>query len=307
MENTRIEWSHHTFNPWGGCTQVSEGCVRCYAMLIAEQYRPKDGTTPTHGTWGPEGIRAVRREAYWRDPIKWDRAAQHTGERHRVFCASMADVFEDRDDLHEPRARLFTLIDRTPNLDWLLLTKRPENICRLWEQDGLGLRRENVWLGATAENQRRLDERWPHLQACRELSPVLFLSCEPLLEGVILPGGIDWAIIGGESGHGARPFDVGWVRDFLKQCAILGTTPFVKQSGCNPVGMPRPTGEKNGNGTDPEQWPADIRVRRFPSTRPAPPTSEIEQLRAENAELRRKLEEIQRIVARAQPTSNTIR
>jgi protein gp37 len=284
MEYTKIEWSHHTFNPWGGCDRVSEGCANCYAAILAERF------PDLHGTWGPDGDRIVHGDDYWQQPLKWDRSARRDGQRHRVFCASMADIFEDRPDLVEPRARLFTLIDQTPHLDWLLLTKRPQNILQMWPDSR---RRANVWLGTSTENQSRLDERWPSLQACRHLSPVLYLSLEPLLGPVILPVGIDWAIIGGESGAKARPFDPDWVRNFLRQCSTLGIPPFVKQLGRNPVGLHRTA----HNGTSPDLWPEDIRVRHFPHEERPQPITELERLLAENTELRRKLDEIRAVVA----------
>lgn len=122
-KDSKIEWTHHTFNPWWGCTKVSAGCKHCYAETWAKRLG-KD-------FWG---VKAARRElspAYWRQPFAWNVAAAAAGVRARVFCASMADVFEDRRDLDERRARLWKVIDSTPNLDWLLLTKRPENVERL--------------------------------------------------------------------------------------------------------------------------------------------------------------------------------
>lgn len=219
-QDSKIEWTQHTFNPWRGCTKVSEGCRNCYAETLS-------GRNPgTLGVWGPQGTRVVAAEAAWKEPLKWDRLAKKAGERHRVFCASLADVFEDWKGpmvdhkgtvlierfserpftMNDARKDLFTLIDRTPNLDWLLLTKRPENIMRMWprhidggdnqmlwsmelgEQDnGRGsLPREirNVWIGASVENQQAADERIPHL--LQTPAKVRFLSCEPLLGEVNL-------------------------------------------------------------------------------------------------------------------------
>lgn len=185
---------------------------------------------------------------------QWEKAPRF---RPRVFCASMADVFEDREDLFEPRARLFELIEATPWLDWLLLTKRPENIarhiaeiatpmCEAWDCEGRAP--ENVWLGTTVEDQTRANERIHHL--LRVPAAVRFLSCEPLVGpvdldevpmddrcyGVLgnapdLPPGIDWVIAGGESGPKARPMHPDWARSLRDQCAAAGVAFFFKQWG----------------------------------------------------------------------------
>jgi len=121
-QDSKIEWTHHTFNPWRGCTKVSPGCTNCYAETLSHR-NPK-----VLGVWGDKGTRVVASDSMWREPIKWDREAREAGERRRVFCASLADVFEDREELDEPRFRLLRLIASTTNLDWLLLTKRPDRI-----------------------------------------------------------------------------------------------------------------------------------------------------------------------------------
>src|SRR5262245_31212124 len=129
MENTKIEWCHHTLNPWRGCQKVSEGCAHCYALAGSKR------NPAVLGEWGPGSKRVFATEYYWRLPLTWDRRAQRAGERHRVFCASMADVFEDRPDLALPRLRLFALSAITPHLDWLLLTKSPEVAHRLFTDE----------------------------------------------------------------------------------------------------------------------------------------------------------------------------
>ena len=117
-KNSKIEWTHHTFNPWWGCTRVSAACVHCYAETWSKRLGKK--------LWGPKAPRRFLSDAYWMEPIKWNREAKQQGHRARVFCASMADVFEARSDLNASRERLWKLIEETPQLDWLLLTKRPE-------------------------------------------------------------------------------------------------------------------------------------------------------------------------------------
>lgn len=241
-ENSKIEWTHHTFNPWRGCTKVSAGCANCYAEAMSKR------NPATLGVWGDAGTRVIAAENYWRQPLKWDRDAETAGERRRVFCASLADVFEDRPELIEPRERLFSLIDRTPHLDWLLLTKRPENIVRLWPMGwydgGLGqFTWPNVWIGTTVENQEQADKRVPEL--LNVPARVKFLSCEPLLGPLdlshvansagenygIMDGVIDWVICGGESGSNARPMSPNWARGLRDQCAAAGVPFFFKQWG----------------------------------------------------------------------------
>lgn len=159
MENSKIEWTTHTFNPWWGCVKVSAGCEHCYA----ETFSKRTG----HSIWGPAKTTSRRlfTDKHWAEPLKWNETAQQAGERHRVFCASMADVFEDHPQVIDARQRLFELIDRTPYLDWLLLTKRPENIRRLWPFGWYDDQYTwpNIWLGTSVENQIAADTRIPHL------------------------------------------------------------------------------------------------------------------------------------------------
>ena len=144
-----IEWTGHTFNPWWGCTKVSPACDHCYAEVWARR--------TGHHVWGAGVHRRQLSDNYWDQPLRRDRAAEATGRRARVFCASMADVFEWRPDLDALRDRLWCLVERTPNLDWLLLTKRPELARRLtpWRAAWPS----NVWLGTTVENQHFADQR----------------------------------------------------------------------------------------------------------------------------------------------------
>lgn len=234
-KDSKIEWTHHTFNPWIGCVKVSPGCAHCYAEAQNKRWG--------RDLWGSAKPRQITSDAYWKQPHAWNADAEAAGERKRVFCASMADVFEDREDLIEQRARLWCLIAATPALDWLLLTKRPENLLRMvpWMASD-GKPWSNVWLGTTCEDQRRADERIPHLLQVPAV--VRFLSCEPLLGPVsIAPHleinmrtepitvNIDWVIAGGESGHGARPMHPGWARSLRDQCEEFGVSFFFKQWG----------------------------------------------------------------------------
>jgi protein gp37 len=234
--------------------------------------------------WG--GASTERRffgDAHWAEPYVWDRAAAKAGVRRRVFCMSMADVGEDRPDLMAPRARLRHLVDRTPHLDWLLLTKRPENIDRLWLQaqidafdgsESMGPTwSDNVWLGTTVEDQKSAETRIPHLAAVG--AKVKFLSCEPLLEPINLFGpalddtgpAVDWVIVGGESGPNARPFWIEWAESIVQQCRNATVAPFVKQLGSNCGLSLRLRGRKplrHRHGADPSEWPAPLRIQEFP-------------------------------------------
>ena len=319
-ENSKIEWCDHTFNPWMGCTKVSPACQNCYAERDMDHRYGKV-------VWGPRGTRVKTSADNWRKPLKWNRyeakylhlvqdnldgtadGGEAVARRPKVFCASLADVFEDwqgpildhhghkgfcRDfegqrnyywhsqpvdeevtrnaglrpiTMDDLRADLFRLIDATPYLDWLLLTKRPENVRRMWPDyelcrwDSTGrelpLRhlRHNVWLGTSIENQEWADKRIPELLKCRDLSPVLFVSAEPILEPIDLDRswkvfradghrlnrnqyaaecpthGIDWVITGGESGPDARPCNPAWFRSLRDQCAAAKVPFFFKQWG----------------------------------------------------------------------------
>lgn len=238
---TAISWTDHTFNPWWGCQRVSPGCEHCYAEAFAKRVGSK--------VWGKAAPRRFFGDKHWAEPLRWNRAAEAAGQRRRVFCASMADVFEDRPDLNAPRARLFNLIDSTPWLDWQLLTKRPENVAHLvpelWRRGGWP---PNVWLGTTVEDQRRAEERIPRL--LDHPAAVRFLSCEPLLGAVDLtrePTHIDWVIVGGESGPKHRPLDLGAARSLRDQCVSAGVPFFFKQ-----VGGRTPT--TGGDQLDGETW-----------------------------------------------------
>ena len=252
--NSAIEWTDHTFNPWTGCTKVSPGCANCYAARDSVRF------PNIRGIWGDSGTRIVAVPDKWKEPLKWNKAAD-LHHRPRIFCASLGDIFEDwKGMLHYPdndpenergivtawwrkslgicragqttvnlsdgdrhatmdnlRTELFRLIEATPNLDWQLLTKRPENIRHLIPTDWLDQWPANVWIGTTVETNKfayRAD-------IIRTLpAPVKFISAEPLigpLDELDLTG-IDWLIVGGESGPGARPMHPDWVRQLRDEC-----------------------------------------------------------------------------------------
>jgi protein gp37 len=228
-KDSSIEWTDHTFNPWWGCSKVSPGCVNCYAETWARRVGA--------AVWGKDTDRRFFGEKHWDEPVKWNAAAALEERRKRVFCASMADVFELRSDLDKWREKLWELIDETPWLDWLLLTKRPENIEKKapWTKDWPN----NVWLGTTVEDQERANERLPIL--LRFPAARRFLSCEPLLGVVDLERwfnrraenlySIDWVIAGGESGMHSRPMLPGWARKLRDQCRRAGIPFHFKQWG----------------------------------------------------------------------------
>lgn len=245
--NTKIEWADHTFNPWIGCTQVSPGCDNCYAKAEWDTRRHR-------AVWGPGQPRS--RTKTWGDPKKWNDQheafyAQH-GRRQRVFCASLADVF-DNEVPAEWRADLFDLIVTTPNLDWLLLTKRIGNVVGMLPPliNPFAKIFPNVWIGATIVNQEEADRDIPKLLAVPAAKR--FLSMEPLLgpadlklmarsygfpkhitrdgRAVGMPQGLHWVIVGGESGPGARPMHPDWARSLRDQCQAAGVPFFFKQWG----------------------------------------------------------------------------
>ncbi|MET3627181.1 phage Gp37/Gp68 family protein [Burkholderia sp. 572] len=262
-ENSKIEWTDSTFNPWEGCQKVGPGCDHCYAE--ARNARFGGGTAVN---WGPGAPRRRTSAANWRKPLAWNAAhadffAEH-GRRQRVFCASLADVFDNAVP-DAWRADLFDLIWNTPHLDWLLLTKRIGNarpmISRALELAGRGVNTpwpwSNVWIGATIVNQEEADRDIPKLFTVP--AHVRLLSMEPLLGPVDISRhldycekldkhgisrrvggqhikcdehcGISWVIVGGESGPGARPMHPDWARSLRDQCAAAGVPFLFKQHG----------------------------------------------------------------------------
>ena len=221
-KNSRIEWTHHTFNPWWGCVKVSPACEHCYAETWAKRLGKN--------IWGKKADRRFLSDSNWAQPFKWNADAKAQGQRARVFCASMADVFEDRRDLDGERHRLFEMIKATPSLDWLLLTKRTDKIQALapWGASWP----DNVWLGTTVEDQRRANERLPLLAAIPAV--VRFISAEPLLGPLDLEpwiDSLDWVILGGESGARSRPSNPDWFSGVVDQCTYAGVAVHFKQWG----------------------------------------------------------------------------
>lgn len=273
MGETSIAWTSSadgspgfSFNPWWGCQRVSPGCERCYAEAFAKRVGEK--------VWGPTSPRRFFGDKHWAEPRKWNTKAERDGVRRKVFVASMADVFEDRPDLVAPRARLATLIAETPALDYLLLTKRPENIVRLWPDV---IFRGHVWLGTTTEDQNNYDKRWPALAQADmdQCAARSFISYEPALGPLVLTcngcghdvgahlapdqGGCsgwfpDWVIVGAESGNGRRPFEIAWLRRVVDDCRRARIPVFVKQDSAATPGHQG-------------RIPDELWIRQFPEVR----------------------------------------
>ncbi|MBC9875971.1 phage Gp37/Gp68 family protein [Bradyrhizobium sp. INPA01-394B] len=226
-ENSAISWCDHTFNPWIGCTRVSPACDHCYAAT--ENQRRK-----WVASWGEPGQSPAprHRTKTWGNPLKWQRQHLQFYSIHqrpqRVFCASLADVF-DNEVPAEWRADLFSLINRTPDLRWILLTKRIGNVLKMVPA-GAWTRMPHVGLMSTIANQAEWDRDYPKLKAV----PAAWhgISAEPLL-GPINIGDArpDWIITGGESGTHARPMSIQWVRELRDQCAAGGIAFHFKQWG----------------------------------------------------------------------------
>lgn len=253
MKDSKIEWCDHTFNPWIGCTKVSPGCTNCYAEAQNKRWRKG-------ANWGKGAPRQRTGASYWRQPLQWNADAERADRPPRVFCASLADWLDDEVPISW-LADLLALIAATPYLDWLLLTKRPQNwkarldevlsFCctereNLWPGEVVddwlaGRPASNVWIGTTVEDQARADLRIPQLVEIP--ARVRFLSCEPLLGPVSLlfsafqggsfsaMEGISWVICGGESGREARPMNDAWARNLRNECEHSGVPFFFKQWG----------------------------------------------------------------------------
>lgn len=242
-KETGISWCDHTFNPWWGCTKVSPGCKNCYAEAFERR------TGGDH--FGPGKERRYFGPKHWNEPLKWDRDAARDGVHRKVFCGSMCD-WADEEGSRAERARLMEIIGITPNLTWLLLTKRPNLIPHAAPAYWSCMPMDNVWLGTTVETA----EQKPRINSLREMPATKrFLSCEPLLGplGELDLTGIDWVIVGGESGPNARPMDPEWAVDIQRQCKEQNVAFFFKQHG----GRGRDKGGCLLNGVEVKEFPPE--------------------------------------------------
>lgn len=300
MKDSAIQWTDHTFNPWEGCTKVAPECKNCYAETLVDKRFGR-------AKWGKGQPRRRTSAAYWKQPLTWNRAAAEemannmelgpsiSGPAHRprVFCLSLGDWLDEEVPI-EWLADLLALIRATPNLDWQLLTKRPQNwrvrmehvvglscvtgcshddphgwagwLANRW-QDGIAP--ENIWIGVSAGANQKAALDIP--------AKIHFLSCEPMLHPFDhrWAAGFDWIIFGGESGKNARPCDIGWIREGLKFCRHYEIAPFVKQLGAKPYYINHDARSefdhgggmmelRDSHGGDMSEWPEDLRVREFP-------------------------------------------
>lgn len=240
-ENSKIEWCDHTFNAWIGCTKVGPPCDHCYAEALSNRY----GWV----TWGPHGERKRTSPANWKKPLQWAKQARKDGTRPKVFSLSLGDWLDNQVP-QQWREDMAEVIESTPELDWLLLTKRIQNFDKLapWN-----IVPENVWLGITCGDDIEYERDWPKLRAIK--APVRFISNEPAL-GPIDPCAVrgdvpDWIICGGESGPKYRDMPLDQARVLRDSCAALGIAFFFKQCAGK------------------AEIPADLRVRQFPTPRAA--------------------------------------
>lgn len=266
-KKTGISWTDHTFNPWWGCVEVSPACDNCYARTWAHRMG--------HEVWGKDAPRRFFGDRHWSEPLHWNAQAEAKGRRRKVFCASMADVFEARLDLNDSRERLFRLIESTPSLDWLLLTKRADLILELIPLEWTVQPPSNAWFGITVENQRMADVRLPELRNF-EANPMPWVSYEPALGPVDWSPWLDfvrWIIFGGDSGSD-RKADAQWALNTLQQCHSRGfygdgnpaVAFFNKQAGDQ---LAREWGCSDKSGKIPTEWPLQFQVQQFPDRKAA--------------------------------------
>jgi protein gp37 len=228
-ENSFIGWTDHTFNPWIGCTKVSAACDFCYAEVWDARFKGD--------RWGPKADR--KRTKTYGNPVKWNAEAQKKGIRYKVFCASLADIFDNHKSIQPQwRTDVWDLVEKTPFLDWQFLTKRPQNISKFvpksWMEKGFP---ENVWVGTTVEDHTTAEQRIPSL--LNVPARVRFLSCEPMIGSVDLTNvlghnvlaDLQWVIVGGESGPQFRPTHIQWVQKMRDDCQQAGVPFYFKQWG----------------------------------------------------------------------------
>ena len=256
-DTTTIGWTDKTHNEWIGCQKVTEAeCGDCYAWRWAKR----------HGmdVWGGlyDSDRHITKTHD--NPRRWNREAEAPGKRYKVFRASLSDVFEPHPQVREARVRLWQLIEETPFLDWQILTKRPKFIRNLVPQSWLQRWPENVWIGTSVGIQRAAEQRIPYMLDL--LAPVVFLSCEPLVEEITIEQWlrlhqIKWVICGGYSGEQQRPMFLSWARKLRDECREYQVAFFMKQLGSV---YAREHGLRHPKGEDISEFPDDLHIQEFP-------------------------------------------
>lgn len=270
---TAIEFCHHTFNPWWGCSPCSRGCQQCYAKAVAEKRE-------FYNLWGANSVRRTLSDDYWKEPLRWDEAlgarrqftpglfgdeTKSAVERERVFAGSMCDIFEPHPKLWAERERLWNLIRNTHHLDWLIITKRPREAREMLSNVDDALRRR-IWLLVSVEDQKAVWRIEPMLAIDVRLKGVIF---EPLLGPITLRGldslverGLKWAIIGGETGAEARPCRMEWIFKLVDQLKAARIPTFIKQLGRHAIALDGSALWRDRNWNVPEDWPTDLRLLR---------------------------------------------
>lgn len=268
MAETKIPWARYSWNPWFGCEPVHTGCRNCYAK----------------NTWFrlnvPAGRRKRAAKSTLRQPFAWNRKAKRLGIHERVILGSISDLFEDHPDVGEWRRKAFETIYQTPHLDWIIPTKRPEHIRATWRipagSPAAPSPADNITLLVSVSDQETFNRAATVLwNDCRHLVRTLGFSIEPLIGPIKVFGGglfdrwdgcFDWLVIGGESGPNARPCDLEWIRDLVKQGKQAGVPVYVKQWGDNPHRNGVPVKLQAKKGADPSEWPQDLQIHEYPKS-----------------------------------------
>lgn len=255
---TKIMWTHHTFNPVWGCIEVDQECTNCYAKTFSHRYG--------FDVWGPEKTtdRRTFGEKHWNQPLKWNREAGEAEEVKRVFCGSMCDIMEDHAVYKDIRPTVYNLTKLTDYLNWLMLTKRPENFTKYLPHDWLKTPPKNIWYGTSVGyngSKHRIEE------LKKVPANIRFLSCEPLIDNLKLTKqdlkGIHWVIVGGESGAKHRPCELKWIEDVVNACKDNGVPVFVKQMGSN---LAKRMNLNHSKGEDITEFPKHLRIQQFPKS-----------------------------------------
>lgn len=289
---TNISWTDKTWNPFVGCSKVSEGCANCYAIQRAKQNEGcadaliNEGQNPGRLAYYIGLTKKTKNGTEWTGKVNFVPEALdvvlNRKKPTKWFVNSMSDLFHESisfDDID----KVMTAIALTPHHIYQVLTKRPERMleyftnhkisCGCYSIDPSYLPFSNLWLGVTVEDQKQVDRRIPYL--LKTPAAVRFLSCEPLLEEIVVDPlgfqtigkdkGIDWVIIGGESGHKARPFHLEWAKSLIEQCQEAGVKVWFKQAGSNPYYQGKPLKLKSKNGTDLSELPEFCQIQEMPN------------------------------------------